>query len=293
MLAAGAAALLATAVLVSRSPRHATPIALGLAVVASTAAWAGAVAFDNRNSQAVRDAFLPEQPSWVDRLGVDNVVLVRGPHGVKTEALEQLFWNRSIDRVALLPGAEEVDHVHSPPLRVGADGTLQLDGRPLRDPVLVDGYAGTLRLADADLLGSSPSSTLWRPHGVARLSLYLAGHYSDGWLAGAGRLYLWPSRRGGLVSRRVLLPLMAPPGSELTLRFQPRGGKTVVVHLRAGERRTMSFPVCSRGPWQMSFVSDERGFVGGRLVSAYASKPILLPGGCKGGRTSMPPAETL
>jgi hypothetical protein len=280
-LAAAAAALLAIAVLASRSPRHATPIVLGLAVVAATAAWAGAVAFDNRNSKAVKTAFLPAEPSWIDRLGVDDVVLVRGPHGVKTEALEQLFWNRSLARVALLPGAEEVDHVHSPRLRVAPDGRLLLDSRPLRDPVLIDGYAGLIRLAEADVLGSSPSSTLWRPRGDARLSLYFAGRYSDGWLAGAGRLYLWPRRPGGVVSGRLQLPLAAPP-SPVTLRFHPKGARPLVVHLRAGEARTVSLPVCSRGPWYVTFTSDDRGFVGGRVVSARAGEPRLVGAACRG-----------
>jgi hypothetical protein len=281
VLAAAAAALLATAVVASRSPKHATPVVLALAVAASTAAWVGAVAFDTRNAEAVKQAYLPGDPSWIDRLGVEDVVLVRGPHGVKTEALEQLFWNRSVARVALLPGAEEVDHVHSPRLRAAPDGTLLLDDRPLRDPVLVDGYAGTIRLADADVLGSSPSSTLWRPHGDARLSLYLAGRYSDGWLAGAGRLYLWPQRPGGVVSGRLQLPLEAPP-APVTLRFNAKGLPPLVVRLRAGERRTVSFPVCSRGPWHVTFISDDRGFVGGRVVSARAGEPRLVGAACAG-----------
>jgi hypothetical protein len=158
VFAAAAGVLLATAVLLSRSPRLATGVALGLAVVASTGAWAAAVAFDNRNAGAVRRAFLPAEPSWVDRAGVDGVVLVRGPKGVRTEALEQLFWNRSVNRVALLPGAEQVDHVHAPPLLVRGDGTLLLENRPFRRPLLMDGYAGTIRLADAELLGSSPEA---------------------------------------------------------------------------------------------------------------------------------------
>lgn len=281
VFAAGAAVLLATAVVASRSPRHATPVVLVLAIASSTAVWAGAVAFDTRNAEAVKQAYLPGDPSWIDRLGVDEVVLVRGPHGVKTEALEQLFWNRSVERVALLPGAEEVDHVHSPRLRAAPDGTLLLDGRPLRDPVLVDGYAGTIRLADADILGSSPSSTLWRPHGDARLSLYLSGRYSDGWLAGAGRLYLWPQRAGGVVSGRLQLPIEAPP-APVTLRFNAKGLPPLVVRLRAGERRTVSFPVCSRGPWHVTFISDDRGFVGGRVVSARAGEPRLVAAACAG-----------
>ena len=282
VLAAAAALLLATAVVASRNPRHATPIVLGLAIAATTAGWVGAVAFDTRNSEAVKQAFLPGDPSWIDRLGVDDVVLVRGPHGVKTEALEQLFWNRSVARVALLPGAEELDHVHSPRLRATPDGTLLLDGRPFRAPVLVDGYAGTIRLADAEVLGSSPSSTLWRPRAEAKLSLYLAGRYSDGWLAGAGRLYLWPERSGGVVSGRLQLPVEAPP-APVTLRFNGKGLPPLVVRLRAGERRTISFPVCSRGPWYVSFTSDDRGFVGGRVVSARAGEPRLVGAACAGG----------
>jgi hypothetical protein len=288
-LAVPAAVLLAAAVPLSRSPRLGTPIALGLAVVAASAAWGAAVAFDTRNAEAVRAAFLPENPSWVDRLGVEDVLLVRGPHGVKTEALEQLFWNRSVDRVALLPMAEELDHVHSPPLRVARDGTLLLAGRAVRAPLLIDGYAGTIRLAGAQLLDSSPSYTLWRPRGEARLSLYLAGRFSDGWLAGAGRLYLWPSRAGGLISGRVELPLSAPKASELTLRFRPAASaRPVVVHLAAGERRVVSFPVCSRGPWHVSFLSEDHGFLGGRVVSAHAGDPRLVPGGCLRSRPASP-----
>jgi hypothetical protein len=280
-LAVVAAVALGTAVALSRAPRVRTPAALALAVVLSAAASGTAVTFDNRNAAAVRDAFLPEEPSWVDRLGVDDVLLVRGPHGIKTEALEQLFWNRSVDRVALLPGAEQLDHVHSPRLRVGPDGALLLGNRPVRGPVLIDGFAGTMRLADAQLLGSSPSYSLWRPRGTARLSLYLAGRFSDGWLAGAGRLHLWPARGASVIATRLELPLVAPP-APVTLRFRPRSGPELVVQLRANERRTLSIPVCSRGPWHLTFVSDDRGFVGGRIVSAQAGEPRLLPGSCAG-----------
>ena len=279
LLAAGAAALLAAGVVLSRTPRLGASVALSLAIAAAGTASAAAVAFDNRNAAAVRTAFLPEDPSWVDSQGVDDVVLVRGPQGVKTEALEQLFWNRSVDRVALLPGAEQLDHVHSPTLRVRGDGTLLLGDRPVRSPLLVDGYAGTLRLADADILGSSPSFALWQPRGDARLSLYFAGRYGDGWLAGAGRLYVWPSRPGGVLVRRLELPLAAPP-ADVTLRFRAKGAPPVAVELSAGERRTVSFPVCSRGPWHLTFVSEDRGFVGGRVVSAHAGEPRLVPGSC-------------
>lgn len=281
VFAAGAAMLSAVVVICSRAPHVAGPVALMLAVTASGAIWACAATFDRQNSRAVRQAFLPANPSWVDDAGLDDVLLVRGPHGVKTEALEQLFWNRSVDRVALLPGADELDHVHSPTLRVSPDGTLLADGLPLRQPILVDGYAGTIRLADARRVASSPSFTLWEPREVARLSLYFAGRYSDGWLAGIGRLYLWPKRLDGTVAGTVAMTLTAPSGGgPMTIRFQPAGGLPRQVRLLPGNPQRVRFEACSRGPWVLSFASDSRGFVGSRIVSAQASEPRVVPGTC-------------
>ena len=281
LFAAGAAALLGAGVLLSRAPRLGGPVALMLAVAASGAIWACAVTFDRQNSVAVRQAFLPADPSWVDRAGLDDVLLVRGPHGVKTEALEQLFWNRSVDRVALLPGADQLDHVHSPSLRVAPDGTLLAEGRPLRQPVLLDGYAGTIRLAEARRVASSPSFSLWEPRGEARLSLYFAGRYSDGWLAGIGRLYLWPERLGGTVAGTVALTLTAPAGTgPMTIRFETAGGAPRQVRLLPGVPQRVRFDACSRGPWTLTFSSDSRGFVGSRIVSAQATEPTVVPGSC-------------
>jgi hypothetical protein len=200
---------------------------------------------------------------------------------MKTEALEQLFWNRSVARVALLPGAEEVDHVHSPRLRVAADGALLLNGRPLRAPLLVDGYAGTLRLANAGRVAASPSFTLWEPRGAARLSLYFAGRYGDGWLASMGRLSLWPDVPGGTVEGRLRLTMTAPPqGGPMTIRFDDGRGRHKDVRLQPGVARAVEFEVCSRGRWQLTFAANSRGFVGNRVVSARSTEPLFVPGSC-------------
>jgi hypothetical protein len=291
-LAAGAAVLCGAAVLLSRIPEAGGVVALGLAVVATGAVWVSAVTFDSRNSVAVREAFLPADPSWVDNAGVEDVLLVRGPHGVKTEALEQLFWNRSIKRVALLPGAEQLDHVHSPTLGVSRDGTLLAAGEPVRQPVLIDGYAGTIRLADARRVASSPSFTLWSPRGDARLSLFFAGRYSDGWLGGLGRLYLWPDQPGGTIAARVRLTLTAPAAGEtMTLRFRTARGVGRLVQLEPGSPRTVEFGVCSSGPWSLTFSSSSRGFVGNRIVSAQSSEPELVPTHCANPLPSTPPVQ--
>jgi hypothetical protein len=277
-----AAAILGIAVIVlSAHPTLATSVALTAALTVSVAASAGAVAFDNRNSTSVRAAFLPAERSWVDRAGFDEVTLVRAPDGLRTEALEHLFWNPSVDRVVLLPGAEEVDHFRSSSLTLGNDGSLRSEGRPLAGPVLVDGYGGTIVLAEADRIASSQSFTLWRPHGAARMSLYMAGRYSDGWLAGAGGLFLWPERTGGSIERRVSLTLTAPPGAEgMTIRLQERGRRPLEVPLVPGRLETVTFDVCSRGAWQMTYSSTVRGFVGSRVVSARSTEPRISPIPC-------------
>jgi hypothetical protein len=281
LIAAAAAVFGVGAIMLSARPAVATPVVLALALGAATAASVGAVAFDSRNASSVRSAFLPDEPSWVDRTGVEGVTLVRAPDGVRTEAMEQLFWNRSIRRVALLPGAGEVDHLPSPRLTVAGDGRLLQGGRGLDGPVLVDGYGGTITLAGAERLAQSQSFTLWQPEGSARLSLYFAGRYSDGWLAGAGRMYLWPERPGGQIARRVSVRLAAPPGSDaLTIRFQEDGRRTQDVRLEPGRPQTVTFDVCSRGAWHVTYLASARGFVGSRVVAAQASEAKVTPIAC-------------
>jgi hypothetical protein len=279
-------------ILLSGRPAIGTPLVLGVALAASLAASAGAVAFDNRNAAAVRAAFLPDEPSWVDRAGFDRVTLVRGPDGVRTEAMEQLFWNRSIDRVVLLPGAGEVDHFSSPRLVVAPDGSLHAGGRALDGPVLVDGYGGTIQLANADRVAASQSYTLWRPRVAARMSLYLAGRYSDGWLAAIGRMYLWPERNGERIGRRVSLTLTAPAASEgMTIRFQEAGDKrSRDLRLVPGHPATISFEVCSSVPWHVTYTSSVRGLVGSRVVSAQSSEPRVVPFACSPAASRAPAA---
>jgi hypothetical protein len=281
-IAAAAAVFGVVSILLSTRPALATPLVLCVALAASLAASAGAVAFDNRNAAAVRAAYLPDEPSWVDQAGFDRVTLVRGPDGVRTEAMEQLFWNRSIDRVVLLPAADDVDHFSSPRLAVARDGSLLAGNRALEGPVLVDGYGGTIRLANADRIASTQSYTLWSPRTAAQMSLYLAGRYSDGWLAAIGRMYLWPERKGEPIGRRVSLTVTAPPESEgMTIRFQEAGARRPRdLRLTPGRPETISFDVCSSVPWHVTYTSSVRGFVGTRVVSAHAGEPHVVPIAC-------------
>ena len=190
------------AVLGSRRPRFGTPVVLALALLATGAASAGAVIFDVQNTAAVRRAFLPVDPSWVDRAQLGDVTLLQSFSGGRGNTLQELFWNRSITRVALLPGAARFDSFRTERVRVADDGSLTVNGRPLAGPLLADIYGSTVRLQDARVVGRSQTATLWLPDrsGRPRLRLYAIGRYSDGWLAKSGAIYMWPSVPGRRVS---------------------------------------------------------------------------------------------
>jgi hypothetical protein len=53
------------------------------------------------------------------------------------------------------------------------------------------------------------------------------------------------------------------------------------VRLRPGVPTAVEFEACARGRWQLTFVSDSRGFVGNRVVSALSTEPVFVPGSCR------------
>ena len=292
---AGAALLAATiggacllvAIAASLRPRLGTPVALALTVALSTLAVAGATSFDLRNSDAIRASMLPTDRTWVDAAVDRPVTLLRTPGGVRTESLEQLFWNPSVDRVAVLPGAVRLDAFQVDDARVASDGALDTGEGPL----LVETRASWVELRNAHPLAATEGFALWQPDGRPRLGLLLAGRYADGWLAPTGRITVWPERAGQPVAGRFRLELAAPDAvRELTFRFQSPGRRAVDAAVPGGETRVVVLTVCSTGPWQARFGADQAGYVGSRLVSGRSSPPVFTPdpGAC----SSPKPAPT-
>jgi hypothetical protein len=279
LLVAGIVAALAVAgVVASRRPRLGTWVALGLAVCATGAASAGAVALDRETTTALRGRFLPNDRSWVDHAGLGRVALLSGFGGEETDTLEQLFWNASIDRVLLLPGATNYDRFRDDAVVVGPDGSLFVHGKAFSGPLLVDGYAATARLRGARLVAAGPTHALWRPEGTPRLELYFLGHYYDGWLSGAGLVEVWPARPDGTVAGWVTATLVAPRAvASAAVEF--RAGNLVLasVRLRGGVPRRLRLAVCARGPWSASFRASVTGFVGSRFVSVRSTAPRFVP----------------
>ena len=104
--------------------RVAAPAGIALAILLSSGFAAAGVVFDQENARSVRQAFLPADPSWVDHANVGDVSLLRNIAGVRGGAFQQLFWNRSVKELLLMPGAPEIDPFRADRVQVADDGSL-------------------------------------------------------------------------------------------------------------------------------------------------------------------------
>jgi hypothetical protein len=258
----------------SRFPRVATKLALGFAAALMLVTYALSSSFMQRNSEQARSGRLGADRSFVDahRLGPVSFLAAWGSD--KTDVLNQLFWNRSVDRMLLLPGAQPADAFDTTRLHVAADGTLHGRGRTIDGPLLVDAFASYAHFRGARRIDSGPNYDLWVPEGTPRLDVYLAGRYRDGWMGQLSRLDVWADGPSS-----VRLPLLVPAGGmPTTLKVKLAGGRRLSFALRPGTRRTVVLPVCAAGAWHADLGFDRAGISLGRLVSARAGTPVLTRG---------------
>ncbi len=284
-IAVALAGTVALVVLVACSVRTriATPAGIALAVLLSGGFAAAGVIFDQENARSVRHAFLPADPSWVDHANVGDVALLRNIAGVRGGAYQQLFWNRSVKELLLMPGAPEIDPFRADRVQIADDGSLMVGDRPLTSALLVDEHAVTTVFSGAEKVASAPGYTLYRPVGRPRLALYFLARYDDGWMGDRGTINLWPRPGSDHLEGTLVLDLESPaPLGATTVNFHLPGGRLVHARVAAGGSTTVRLPVCSDGPWVTGFQSKMRGFVGERPVSVKAGVPRFLPGrsGC-------------
>jgi 4-amino-4-deoxy-L-arabinose transferase-like glycosyltransferase len=275
-----AAALLAVVVAcVSAWPRVRSPLALFAAAAFACTTSVGAYSFDQITARQIKNTYAGPNPSWVDASGVTGTRLVLIPGDLKTDALEQLFWNRSVDRVVIMSGARKIDSFAANAGKVARDGTLLVDGRQLSTPVLFDEYGATVQLQDARRVGGGPTSVLYQPNGPVRLRLLAIGSFRNGWLAQRGVFAIWPdagraTRLAGYLSLRVTTAKHKRP---VRLRF--RGTSThVTFRIPAGSTRTLTIPVCSNGPTAITFKATATAALSDhRRVSARTTLPSFVP----------------
>ena len=267
-------------VLASRRPSLGTPIALGLALLVSATAYAGAVSYNLANAERTRTDVLGSDPSFVDSSGIEGAAMLLTRSSERGVASEYLFWNRSLEAVYLLPGAEPPDSFAVTRLTIAEDGTLLAGGRPVTRPLAADSFSDTVIFEDSDEIAAAPAFRLVASPGPQRLALYAPGRYADGWLGLRGSFQLWPETAAGALTFELTGPEGSPP---VAVELTPPGLPTREVIVEPGRTSTVTVPVCSAGPWSMDFVAPSTGAVGGRYVSVLASEPAYRadPAACE------------
>ena len=266
--------LAAAVILASRRPQLATPVALGLALLVSTATYAAAVSFNLANAERTHTDVLGPNPSFVDSSGSDDPAMLLTRSSERGVVSAYLFWNRSLEAVYLLPGAEPPDSFAVTRLTIAEDGTLLAGGRPVTRPLAADAFSDTVIFHDSDEIAAAPAFRLVASPGPQRLALYAPGRFADGWLGLRGSFQVWPETAAGVLTFDLTGPEGSPP---VAVELTPPGLRAREVIVQPGRTSTVTVPVCAAGPWSMDFVAPSTGAVGGRYVSVRASEPEYRP----------------
>ena len=258
-------------------PRVAAPLLVSLAIAGGCVASYGAVTFGHQAASNVYDTTLWPDPSYVDHAGLGNVALLAAPSNDRGFTTEQLFWNRSIDRLLVLPDASPPDAFKFEQTTIGDDGSILVGGKPYTGPLLVDAYGATSELRGATQVARTRIYRLWKPQGTPRLSLYVVNRFYDGWLGLTGSVKLWPDE-GERLAGRVTFALSLPPSLiETEMRLKLPDGSVTEVDVKPGEVVPVSLPVCSSGAWSTSYEGPVSTNFGQRLVTVRMTKPAYTP----------------
>jgi hypothetical protein len=275
-LVACAASLLAAAL--PWIGRYGATVGLVATIGLLVAAGALAASFDVRNTDRMLMAYLPaDNPNWVDDEQLGDVTLLHVAAS-RADTLTQLFWNRSVTRVAVVPGGEAPDFFATQATAIDKTGAVRVEGRPLLGAVLADSDASVMTFQSGRIVAGSPAYKLWRLDGPARLGLYGLGWYQDGWLSSRSSLVLWPqvgqTALVGTVSMRLEAPVSFTRSVPITISWAG-GHKTVDVG--AGASVNVSVPVCSIGQWLARITTTRPTQLGSRSVSLFATRPVFRP----------------
>ncbi len=256
-------------------------VAVAATLAASCAVSVASVSFDHVVARSVRSTLLPPDARWIDHAGLGKTTLIQTPATPHARAHEQLFWNRSLDRVLFLDEASPIDAFGSPKVHVAQDGRLVTGGRTLRGPLAISNFAVRARLTGAVAVSRGAGYELWRPLGTPRMAMFVGGLYQDGWLANGGHITLWPAS-DGRVEGTLTLPLSLPEGTRRTVLQLHGPGVDRRVVVTPKQRRIVKLRVSHRGPWTLNFHTDRPGYLqpDNRPISVQALLPTFTGSYC-------------
>ena len=275
-VAAAAAALAGSAILASRRPAIGAQAVLWISVAVCALSSIGAAAFDQENAAGLRREQVGADASWIDRAAHGPVTQLAAPGAERSRTLGQLFWNRSLDRLVLLPGSRPVDQFGVARARISRTGVVLVGAAPLETPFAVDDGAAQLVFRDAAVVARSGSFSLWRPLGRAQLALALQGRYPDGWLAAPSRIRLWPAGPSEPLRGFLRIVLTVPARShEVTVRVSSASSEELSVLVAPGKPVAARLRVCADGPWQAQITGTPARFlVGAPAVRAVSAREL-------------------
>jgi hypothetical protein len=276
--AAGAAVLVLVG-LAFRRPRGVTPVAIVFALLVTVGTSIAATRYDQANAASLRAVVVGKDASWVDEAGVGDTTFLLGPGGKIPDA--KLFWNKSLDRVLLIPGAGLPDAFTSTTADVGTNGIVMASGKPVTGPVAVDDWGTMMQFQNATLVKRTIAGALYRPHGPLRLGTLAFGLYQDGWLGGHGSIIVWPTAGQHGLAGTLEIPVDSPSSTgTATLHLtQNTTGRLYTFKTVRGHTRTISLPVCTKsGVVAFGFTAAPLGGLGdGRGVAARVGTIRYVP----------------
>jgi hypothetical protein len=257
-------------------PRRTALATLAVAIGVTGVMSFGAYVFDREHAHGVRTTRLPERKDWVDAARVGDVALLHAPGAERAAPFQQLYWNRSVDRVAEIEGADELDFFDVARARIRVDGELTIEGRPVTSPILAPLQGAAFTFADAELVRRTHDFDLVRPRkGRVTVVSAVAGRFRDGWLGSKSSIGVWPAAVGAR-SGSVEFALSLPPGVLQPARVRISGAElSREIRIEPGARVPIAIAFERSEPLRLALTTRPVIRIGDRTVAVRLSKPVV------------------
>ena len=248
-----------------------------LTVAVTVVASVGAVSWDRDRSLYARSSVAASDLRWIDHAHAGPATVLVLP-GDPSSSMFDLFWNTSLERVALLPGARPIDSFATSQMMVGKFGDLTVASRALQTAFVVRENWAAIQLSGARRVASGGEATLWVPTGRPRRSA-LDSWPIFRWMALGRRRALGlpdPLERPGDASVRRRTSARIPPDD--TSDHRPRDADPIG---SGPARRDIDRPGAAGGPDDRQGADQDPGraelpLADGRAVAVQASVPHLI-----------------